>query len=117
MTVGSESFNVPTPLRQTSRIPYVSSNDNISFNPTTPHSTDTSQSCHKPVQHQLSFSSSDDEDSSAVDIPLPSSTAPLQISMDFSQQPHSKYIFTISDNLDDYEEEEDFQTVLFEDNH
>ena len=61
--------------------------------------------------HQLSFSSSDDEDSSAVDIPSPSSTAPPQSPMDFSQQPYSKYILTIHDDLDDNEEEEDFKTV------
>ena len=35
--------------------------------------------------------------------------------MTFSQ--HSKCILTIHDNLDDEEEEEDFQTVLLEDNH
>ena len=37
--------------------------------------------------------------------------------MDFSQQPHSNYIFTISDDLDDEEEEEDFPTVSLEDDH
>ena len=42
--------------------------------------------------------------------------APPQCPMDFSQQPHSKYIFTISDDLDD-DEEEDFQTVSLEDDH
>ena len=36
--------------------------------------------------------------------------------MDFSWQPHSKYILTIHDDLDD-EEEEDFQTVSLEDDH
>ena len=46
---GSENFNIPPPLRHTSRILHVSSNDNISFDPTTPHSTGTSQSHHKPV--------------------------------------------------------------------
>ena len=77
----------------------------------------TSQSHHKPVQCQLSFSSSDDEDGSTVDIPMPSGTAPLQSPMDFSQQPHSKYILTICDDLDDDEEKEDFQTVSLQDNH
>ena len=46
---GSENVNIPTPLRQTSRIHLVDSDKNISFDPTTPHSMDTSQSCHKPV--------------------------------------------------------------------
>ena len=40
---GSEHFNIPTPLRRTSRIHHVSSDENISFYPATPHSTGTSQ--------------------------------------------------------------------------
>ena len=35
--------------------------------------------------------------------------------MDFSQQPHSKHILTICDDLDDDEEEKDFHTVSLED--
>ena len=46
---GRENFNIPTPLRCTPRIHHVSSDDNISFDPITPHSTSTSQSHHKPV--------------------------------------------------------------------
>ena len=46
---GSENFNIPTLLRCTPKIHHVSSDDNISFDPTNPHSTSTSQSCHKPV--------------------------------------------------------------------
>ena len=38
----SDSFKVPTPLRHTPQIHHVSSNDNISFDPSTPHSTVTS---------------------------------------------------------------------------
>ena len=108
----SENFNIPTPLRHTARIHHVSSDDNISFDPTTPCSMGTSKSCHKPV----SFSSSDDEDISTIDIPLPSSTVPMQNPMVFPQQPHSKCTLTICDDLDD-EEEEDFQTGSLEDNH
>ena len=46
---GSENFNIPTPLRHTPRIHHVSSDDNISFDPTTPCNTSTSQSHCKPV--------------------------------------------------------------------
>ena len=46
---GSENFNIPTPLRRTSRIHHVSSNEIISFDPATPCSTGTSQSHCKPV--------------------------------------------------------------------
>ena len=63
---GSGSFNIQTPLRCTPKIHHVYSNDNISFDPSTPHSTVGSQSHCKPVHHQLSFNSSEDEESSAV---------------------------------------------------
>ena len=46
---GSKNFNIPTPLRWTPRIHHVSSDDSISFDPSTPHSTATSQSNHTPV--------------------------------------------------------------------
>ena len=117
MRVAAKIFNIPTHLRCTPRIHHVSSDDNFSFDPTTSCSTGISQSHHKPVQHQLSSSSSDDEDSYAVDIPSPSSTAPLQSPMDFSHWPHPKYILTIHDDLDEDDEEEDFQTVPLDYDH
>ena len=40
---GSKNFNIPAPLRCTLRIHHVSSDDNISFDPTTPSSMGTSQ--------------------------------------------------------------------------
>ena len=45
----SENFNIPTPLRRTSKIHHVSSVENTSFDPVTPCSTGTRQSHHKPV--------------------------------------------------------------------
>ena len=39
---GSETANLPTPLRWTSRIHHVSSNENFSFDPSTPYTTATS---------------------------------------------------------------------------
>ena len=87
---GSENFNIPTPLRRTSRIHHVSSDENISFDPATPCSTGTSQLHHKPVWCWLTFSSSDGEDTPTVDNPSPSSIAPLQDPVDFLHQPHSK---------------------------
>ena len=47
---GSENFNIPTPLRRTSKIHHISSDENISFDPATPHSTGDSQSHCKPVR-------------------------------------------------------------------
>ena len=46
---GSDNFNIPTPVRLTPRIHHVSSDDNISFDPSTPCNTATSQSHCKPV--------------------------------------------------------------------
>ena len=46
---GSENCNIPTPLRRTSKIHHVSSDENVSFDPATPCSTGTSQSHHTPV--------------------------------------------------------------------
>ena len=115
---GSENLNISTPLRHTSRICHVSSDDNISFDPTIPCSTGTSQSHHKLVQHQLSFSTSDDEENLTVDIASTYSTMPPQNPMGFAQQPHSKCILTIYDDLcEDKEEEEDFQAVSLDNNH
>ena len=59
---GSETSNLPTPLRRTSRIHHISSDEIISFDPSALCTTATSQSNCKPVHHQLSFSNSDDED-------------------------------------------------------
>ena len=44
---GSENFNIPTPLRRTSKIHHVSSIENPSFDPVTLHSTGTRQSHHR----------------------------------------------------------------------
>ena len=45
----SENFNIPTPLRRTSRIHHVSSDETVSFDPVTPCSMHTNKSHHKPV--------------------------------------------------------------------
>ena len=71
----------------------------------------TSQTCVVLINLQCS----DDEDTSTVDNPSPSSIVPLQNPMDFSQQPHTKYTLNICGDLD--EEKEDFQTVSLEDDH
>ena len=112
---GSENFIITNPLIRTSRIHHVSSDENITFDPAKPHSIHTSQSHCKPVHHQLTFSSSDNEDTSTVDTPLPSTTVPLQNPMAFLQQPPSKCTLTICDDLD--EKEEDFQMVSLDDDH
>ena len=98
-----------------SRIHHVSSDENISFVPSILCTMATSQSYGKPVCHQLSFSSSDDEERSAVHILSNYSTLPPHNPMGFVQQPLSKSIYTVYD--DSEEEEEDFQTVTLDDHH
>ena len=102
--------------RRTSKIHHISSDEKIPFDPATPYSTGTSQVHCKPVQCQLTFDSSDDDDILTVDNSLPSSLAPLQNPIDSPQQPSSKCTLPIYDDLDD-DEEEDFQTVSLEDDH
>ena len=76
---GSKTSNLPTPVRRTSRIHHISSNENISFIPSTLYTTVTRQSNCKTVCCQLSFSSSDDEDLSTVHTSSHTSTSlPLQ---------------------------------------
>ena len=102
---GSETSNLPTPLRRTSRIHHISSDENISFNPST---LCTSQAYCKPVHHWLLFGSLDDEDISAVhNSSDTSSSLPLN-SMSFIKPTYTR--------CDDFTEE-DFQTVALDDDH
>ena len=116
---GSESFNISTPLRHTPKIHHISSDNNISFDPSTPCSTATSQSHCKPVHCWLSFNSSEDEESSAVDISPTYSTTSPQNPTGLAQQADSKCIYTICDDPEEDKvgEEEDFQTVTLDDDH
>ena len=111
---GSKTSNLPTPLRWTSRIHHVSSDENISFNPSTPCTTATSQSNHKPVCSWLSFSSSGNKDIPAVHSSSHTSTSLPLNSMGFVKPP-SKSTYTKCDDFE--EEEEDFQTAALDYNH
>ena len=68
----SENFNIPTPLRRTSKIYHVSSFEHTSFDPdlVIPHST--GQSHLRLVHRWLTYSSSDDIDTSEDEAPSPS---------------------------------------------
>ena len=68
----------------------------------------TSQSHHKPVQHRLSFNTSDDEKYSTDDIPPTCSTTPPQNLLGFAQLTHYKPIYTVCDDLAEDKEEKDF---------
>ena len=67
---GSENFNIPNPLRWTSRIHHVSSDENISYDPSTPCTTATSQSHCKPYAASYHLVPLMMKKSSAVDIPI-----------------------------------------------
>ena len=63
------------------------------------------------------FTNSEDEENPAVDISPPYNTASPQNLPDLAQQPYSKSIYPICDDLEVVKEEEDFQTVPLNDNH
>ena len=86
---GSENFNIPTPLRTSSKIHHISNVQNTSFDqdPVTPCSTGTRESHCRPVCRSLTFSSSEeDDDGTPTDaIPSPNSTPPVQYHTDTLQ--------------------------------
>ena len=113
---GSENFNIPTPLRRTSKIHHIYSVENAFFDWVTPCSTGTRQSHCRPVWWHLTFSSSRDEDTPTDEIPLPASTAPLQNHIDTLQHPSSKCTLNAYVKLEE-EEDEDFQDVSLDNEH
>ena len=108
---GSDTVDLPTPLRKTPHIHHMSSMEHASFNPahTTPHSTVTitphssPQTPTRPVCH-LSFNSNSDQD--------PDSTSVYSNSSDDDQDPDSTPVYS-----DSPDEEEDFPTVPLDDEH
>ena len=120
---GSENFNIPTPLRRTSKIHHVSSVGNMSFDPDPDYntcSTSTRQSHCRPVCRCLTFSSSEEDDDTTTDeIPSPDSIPPVQYHTRCTFSNHlpstpSMHMFTLEEEA---EEEEDFQTVSLDDEH
>ena len=109
---GSDTIDLPTPLRKTPCICHVSSMEHGSFNPahTTPCSTVTithhssPQTPTRPVCHHLSFTSDSDQD--------PDNTPAHSNSSDDDQDPDSMPVYSGSPD-----EEEDFPTVSLEDEH
>ena len=85
---GSDTINLPTPLRKTPRIHHVSSVEHASFDPAPVTPCNTPQTPPRTVCRQLSFSSTDDN--------TPDSTPECS---------------------EDEEDEEDFQTVPLNDEH
>ena len=114
---GSKNFNIPTPLRATSKTQHISSVEYASFDPhpVTPHSTSTRESHCRPVCTCLTLNSSeDDDDTTTNEIPSPNSATPVQYHIDTLQQPSSQYAAL---DTEEVKEEENFQTVLLNDEH
>ena len=92
---GSKNFNIPTPLRRTSKIHHISSEEHASFDPdpVMPCSRGIRELPCRPVCRHLTFSSSkeDDDDTPIDETPSPHNT------------PEEEYM------------EEDFQTVPLDD--
>ena len=69
-----ENFNIPTPLQRTSKIHHVSSIENASFHPVPVAPCSTTKSCLRPVHRRLTYSSSNDDDTTEDEVSLPYST-------------------------------------------
>ena len=109
---GSDTVDLPTPLRKTPCIHHMSSMEHASFNPahTTPCSTVTitphssPQTPTRPVCHHLSFNSNSDQDPDSIPV--------YSNSSDDDQDPDSTPVYS-----DSPDEEEDFPTVPLDDKH
>ena len=75
---GSENFNVPTPCRRTSKIHHVSSIENASFYPVPVTPCSTRQSCLRHVCRRLTYSPSDDNDTSEDEVSSPHNMPQVQ---------------------------------------
>ena len=115
---GLEKFNIPTPLRRTSKIHHVFSIENASFDPAlvTPHST--RESCLIPVHRRLEYSPSDDADTSEDDVTSPYSRPQVQYYTTNPLASASMHTLNTCVHLEEEEnEEEDFQTVPLDNKH
>ena len=110
----------PLHLWWTFKIHHISSVENMSFDPdlVAPCSTGTRESHCRPVHRCLTFSSSEeDDDTPADEIPSPDSVPPVQYHLDAFQQTSSKYTLNAYVTLEEEDEEENFPTVLLNDEH
>ena len=108
----SENFNIPTPLQRTSKIHHISSIQNTSFDPVpvTPHST--RESCLRPVCRRLTYSSSDDDDTTEDEVSLPYSAPQVWYHAPDPQALSSKHTLHTSIHLEEEEDEEEDSTLF-----
>ena len=113
---GSESLNILTPLRKPSRIYHISTNENISFDPTTVLTTaaqcpEATSRSHSSVWCCLMFDSSDEESASPISSPLHSRTEPSSLACCHMDYQHPSLSDSGNSFQDVTNEEEDFPTV------
>ena len=115
---GSENFNIPTPLRRTLKIHHISSIENASFDPVPVTPCSTRQSCLGPVCRRLTYSPSDDNDTSEDEVSSPHSMPQVQYPTPDTRSLPSKHTLATYEHLEDEaDEEEDFQTIPLDDEH
>ena len=112
----SEIFNIPTPLRRTSKIHHISSVENASFDPDPVTSCSTGQSHLRPVCRQLTYSSSNHVDSSEDEALSPSTNLWTTPHRPDPQSSTSRSTLDVKVYLEE-NKEEDFQTVPLDDEH
>ena len=111
-----ENFNIPTPLWRTSRIHHISSIENASFNPVPVTPCSTRDSLLRPVCRRLTYSPSDNDDTTKDDVPSPCNAPQVQYHECDPLSP--KCTLYASIHLEEEEDGEgDFQTVSLDDEH
>ena len=98
--IGSDTINLPTPLRKTPRIHHISSIKHALLGPDPVTPCNMLRTPPRPVCRWLSFSSSDDDNTPGVTPPYPRATP-----------------VSTPEYLEDEEEKEDFQMVPLDDDH
>ena len=112
----SKNYNILTPLRRTSKIHHISSIENASFNPVSITPCSTRQSCLRPVCRRLTYSPSDDNDTSEDEVSSPHSMPQVQYPTPDTRSSPSKQTLATYEHVEEgADEEEDFQTIPLDD--
>ena len=109
-----ETFNIPTALRRTLKIHHMSRVKNASFDPDPITPCSSKESCLRPVCRWLTYSSSDEIDTSEDHAPSPHISSQIQPHKPDCQTSTSKGTLDANVYPED-SEEENFQTVPLDD--
>ena len=114
---GLENYHVPNPLRRKLKIHHISSIENASLDPVPVTPCSTRQSCLRPVCRRLTYSPSDDKDTSEDEVPSPHNMPQVQYSTPDTTSLPSKHTLAAYEHLEEADEEEDFQTIPLDNEH